>query len=63
MQDSQGVCASGIASHVLRRQSAGAGGVGDATLAKFGVVTLIAVPLCFVLGYGLRKLPGVRCVM
>ena len=32
-------------------------------LAKFGLVTLIAVPLCFALGYGLRKLPGVRRVV
>jgi peptidoglycan/LPS O-acetylase OafA/YrhL len=32
-------------------------------LAKFGLVTLIAVPLCFGLGYGLRKLPGVRRVV
>jgi hypothetical protein len=38
-------------------------GLGMPPLAKFGVVTLIAVPLCFALGYGLRKLPGVRCVM
>jgi glucan biosynthesis protein C len=32
-------------------------------LAKFGLVTLIAAPLCFGLGYGLRKLPGVRRVV
>jgi peptidoglycan/LPS O-acetylase OafA/YrhL len=32
-------------------------------LAKFGLVTLITVPLCYALGYGLRKLPGVRRVV
>jgi hypothetical protein len=32
-------------------------------LAKFGLVALIAVPLCFALGYGLRKLPGVARVI
>jgi hypothetical protein len=32
-------------------------------LAKFSLVTLIALPLCFGLGYGLRKLPGVRRVV
>jgi fucose 4-O-acetylase-like acetyltransferase len=32
-------------------------------LAKFGVVTFIAMPLCFTLAYGLRKLPGVARVL
>lgn len=32
-------------------------------LAKFGVVALLAVPLSFLLGYGLHKLPGVRRVV
>lgn len=32
-------------------------------LAKFGVVTLIALPLSFALAYGLRKLPGVGRVV
>jgi glucans biosynthesis protein C len=32
-------------------------------LAKFGLVALLALPLCFGLAYGLRKLPGVRRVV
>jgi len=28
-------------------------------LAKFGLVSILAVPLCFELGYGMWKLPGV----
>jgi glucan biosynthesis protein C len=32
-------------------------------LAKFGLVTLLAVPLCFALAYGLRRLPGVARVL
>jgi glucans biosynthesis protein C len=32
-------------------------------LAKFGLVSAIAVPLCFLIAYGLRKLPGVRRVL
>lgn len=34
-----------------------------APLAKFGIVALLALPLCFALGYGLRRLPGVRHVV
>ncbi|HEU5100925.1 MAG TPA: acyltransferase family protein [Roseiflexaceae bacterium] len=32
-------------------------------LAKFGVVALVAVPLCFGLAYALRRLPGVRRII
>ena len=32
-------------------------------LAKFGIVTVIALPLCFALAYGLRRLLGVACVL
>ena len=34
-----------------------------APLAKFGVVTLLAVPLSFALAYGVRHLPGVKRVV
>jgi hypothetical protein len=31
-------------------------------LVKFGIVALLAVPLCFLLAYGLRRLPWVRVI-
>ena len=32
-------------------------------LAKFAVVTLVGVPLCFLVSAGLRRLPGVRRIL
>jgi hypothetical protein len=38
-------------------------GVSLPPLAEFALVTLIAVPLSFLLAAGLRRLPGVRAVL
>jgi glucans biosynthesis protein C len=38
-------------------------GVALPPLAKFALVTAVAVPLCFALAAGLRRLPGVRSVL
>jgi hypothetical protein len=38
-------------------------GVALPPLAKFALVTAVAVPVCFALAAGLRRLPGVRSVL